>query len=317
MEAVMRIAVYGAGGAGSYFGAQLAKAGEDVTFIARGAHLQAISEHGLIVETPTGEVKIQPAKATDRVSEIGTVDLILLGVKAWQVKEVATTLAPMLGPETMVIPLQNGVEAADELAAVLGAGPVLGGLCGTFSWVAGPGRIRNIGSNNFIRFGEINNEQSTRTERVLAVFQQAGIQAEILADIQQGLWMKFLLVTAFGGVGALARAPIGALRSLPQTRRLMERCVEEACDLAVARGVRLTDNAIDATLGFIDGLAAGATTSLQRDIADGKPSELDYWNGAIVRLAKGNHISVPTHEIIYGLLLPLEQRTRGRLEFPA
>jgi 2-dehydropantoate 2-reductase len=317
MEAVMRIAIYGTGGAGGYFGAQLAKAGEDVTFIARGAHLLAISEHGLIVETPTGEVKIQPAKATDRISEIGPVDLILLGVKAWQVKEAATTMAPMVGPETLVVPLQNGVEAADELAAVLGAGPVLGGLCGTFSWVAGPGRIRNIGSNNFIRFGEIDNGRSIRTERVLAVLQQAGIEAEIPADIQQGLWMKFLAVTAFGGVGALARAPIGVLRNLPQTRRLMKHCVEEACDLALARGVGLAHNAVDATLGFIDGLAAGATTSLQRDIADGKPSELDYWNGAVVRLAEGNDVSVPTHELIYCLLSPLEQRSRGRLEFPS
>ena len=226
-------------------------------------------------------------------------------------------MAPMVGPETSVIPLQNGVEAADELAVVLGAGPVLGGLCGTFSWVAGPGRIRNIGGNNFIRFGEINNAQSIRTERVLAVLQQASIEAEIPADIQQGLWMKFLAVTAFGGVGALARAPIGVLRSLPQTRRLIERCVEEAYELAVVRGVGLADNAVDTTFGFIDGLAAGVTTSLQRDIADGKPSELDYWNGAVVRLAEGNHVGVPTHELIYGLLSPLEQRSRGRLEFPS
>lgn len=312
----MRIAIYGTGGAGGYFGAQLAKAGEDVIFIARGAHLQAISEHGLIVETPAGEVKIHPAKATDRVSEIGPVDLILLGVKAWQVQEAATAMTSMLGPETLVIPLQNGVEAAEELAAVLGAGPVLGGLCGTFSRVAGPGRIRSIGDKNFIQFGEINNRRSTRTERMLAVLQKAGIQAEIPADIHQGLWMKFLAVTAFGGVGALARAPIGVLRSLPQTRRLMERCVEEACDLAMARGIGLLDSAVTTTLEFIDGLAAGSTTSLQRDIADGKPSELEYWTGAVVRLAKGNHVGVPTHEILYDLLLPLEQRSRGRLEFP-
>ncbi|MGB8315272.1 MAG: 2-dehydropantoate 2-reductase N-terminal domain-containing protein, partial [Aestuariivirga sp.] len=174
----MRIAIYGTGGAGGYFGAQLAKAGEDVTFIARGAHLQAINQHGLIVETPAGELKIHPGKATDRVSEIGPVDLVLLGVKAWQVKEAATAMKPLLGPETLIIPLQNGVEAADELAAELGTGPVLGGLCGTFSWVAGPGRIRNIGNNNFIRFGEIDNARSARAERVIAVFQQAGIQSE-------------------------------------------------------------------------------------------------------------------------------------------
>ena len=313
----MRIAIYGTGGAGGYFGAQLAKAGEDVTFIARGAHLQAIREHGLIVETPAGEVKIQPARATDRASEIGPVDLVLLGVKAWQVKEAATAMAPLLGPETLVIPLQNGVEAADELVAALGAGPVLGGLCGTFSWVTGPGRIHNIGSKNFIRFGEVENGRSARAERLLAVLQHANIQSEIPTNIQQALWMKFLVVTAFGGVGALARAPIGVLRSLPQTRRLIERCVEETCDLALARRVGLPDDAVAATLDFIDGLAASSTTSLQRDIADGKPSELNYWNGAIVRLAKGNSVSVPTHEIIYDLLLPLERRSRGQLEFPA
>jgi 2-dehydropantoate 2-reductase len=315
-EDIMRIAIYGTGGAGGYFGAQLAKAGEDVTFIARGAHLQAIREHGLIVETPAGEVKIHPARATDRVSEIGPVDLVLLGVKAWQVKEAATAMAPLLGPETLVIPLQNGIEAASELTAFLGAGPVLGGLCGTFSWVTGPGRIRNIGSKNFVWFGEVENRRSARTEQVLAAFQRAGIQSEIPTNIQQALWMKFLVVTAFGGVGALARAPIGVLRSLPPTRRLIERCVEETCDLALARRVGLPDDAVAATLDFIDGLAASSTTSLQRDIADGKPSELEYWNGAIVRLAKGNSVSVPTHEIIYDLLLPLERRSRGQLEFP-
>jgi 2-dehydropantoate 2-reductase len=143
----MRVAIYGTGGAGGYFGAQLARIGEDVTFIARGQHLAAIQSHGLRVETPAGEIVIQPAKATDDPTQVGLVDVVLLGVKAWQVDEAARKIRPMVGPATFVVPLQNGVEAASQLAAVLGAEHVLGGLCGTFSWVVAPGKICSISAN--------------------------------------------------------------------------------------------------------------------------------------------------------------------------
>lgn len=226
-------------------------------------------------------------------------------------------MRPMVGPETSVIPMQNGVEAAQQLAAVLGPLPVLNGLCGTFSWVAGPGRIRNIGTSNFIRFGECDNSRSGRVERLLQMFIAAGINAEVPGDVHQALWMKFLAVTAFGGIGALTRAPIGVLRSVPQTRRLLERCLEEVCGLATAHGIGLSPAAIAETLGFFDRLPPGGTTSLQRDIADGKPSELDYWNGAVVRLAADKAVPVPIHELIFDLLMPLERQARGTLVFPA
>jgi 2-dehydropantoate 2-reductase len=166
----MRVAIYGTGGAGGCFGSQLAQAGEDVTFIARGEHLKAIQAHGLCVETPAGEIAIQPAQATDDPTRVGQVDVILLGVKAWQVDEAARDMRPMVGPVTFVIPLQNGVEAPSQLAAVLGAEHVLGGLCGTFSWIVDPGRIRSISAATFIKFGELDNRHSERAERFRQLF---------------------------------------------------------------------------------------------------------------------------------------------------
>ena len=214
----MRVAIYGTGGAGGYFGAQLARSGEDVTFIARGEHLKAIQAHGLCVETPAGEILIQPAKATDDPKEIGPVDVILLGVKAWQVEEAAGNMKPMVGPATVVVPLQNGVEAASQLAAVLGPEHVLGGLCGTFSWVVAPGKICSISAATFIKFGELDNRRSERVERLRQAFGKTTVKADIPPDIHKALWEKFLLVTAFGGVGAVSRAPIGIMRTVPETR---------------------------------------------------------------------------------------------------
>src|SRR5215475_7822245 len=215
-ESAMRIVIFGTGGAGGYFGAQLARAGEDVVFIARGEHLRAIRTHGLSIETPMGEVVIHPAQATDDPAQVGTADVVLVGVKAWQVTDAAEAMRPMMGSETFVVPLQNGVEAPSQLGTALGRERVLGGLCGTFSWVVAPGRIRSIGTMNVISFGELDNRRSERGERLLRVFAQAGVKAEIPADIGKALWDKFLLVTSFGGVGAMTRAPIGVIRTIPE-----------------------------------------------------------------------------------------------------
>ena len=191
-----------------------------MTFIARGQHLKAIEEHGLRLETPTGEIVIQPAKVTDDLAQIGPVDVILLGVKAWQVDEAARKIEPMIGPETFVVSLQNGVEAQSQLATILGEKHVLGGLCGTFSWIAAPGRIRNIGAASFIKFGELDHQLSERTKRLRQLFEKARVKVDIPADVHTALWEKFLLVTSFGGVGAVTPAtpsPLSdrACRSLP------------------------------------------------------------------------------------------------------
>lgn len=311
----MRIAIFGTGGAGGYFGAQLARAGEDVTFIARGEHLRAIRTQGLRVETPQGEIVIHPAAATDDPARVGTVDAVLLGVKTWQVEEAARAMLPMMGPETSVIPLQNGVEAAERLAGVLGKEHVLGGLCGTISRVTGPGRILSLGETNFIKFGEQDNHDSERARRLQGAFERAGVRAEIPPDIRVAVWEKFIFVAPYGGIGAVSRAPVGVIRTLPETRSMVERGMEEILAVASALQVELADDIVKRSMALVDSLAPTSTTSLQRDITAGKMSELEAWNGAVVRLGKETGIETPLHEFIYHSLLPQQLRARGELQF--
>jgi 2-dehydropantoate 2-reductase len=306
----MRIAIFGAGGAGGYFGARLAAAGEDVVFIARGEHLRVIRSHGLRVETPRGEI-VARSPATDDPAEVGTVDAVLVGVKTWQVTEAARAMRPMVGPETFVVPLQNGVEAAGQLAAVLGAEHVLGGLCGTISWVTSPGRIRSVGETHFVKFGELDDRRSERVESLRRAFERAGVKVEVPPDIEAAVWEKFVFGVPYGGVGAVARAPAGVIRSLPGTRRMVEAGMREILSVARARRVALADGAVEKSLALLDSLDPDATTSLQRDIADGRPSELDAWSGAVVRLGAEAGVPTPLHEFIYHSLLPSELRARG------
>ena len=313
----MRILIYGAGGAGGFFGAQLARAGEEVIFLARGAHLQAIRRDGLRIDMPEEEIVIQPAQATDNPADAGKVDVVILGVKAWQVTEAAEAMRPVIGPDTMVVPLQNGVDAPAELAAVLGAEHVAGGTCATISWLTAPGRIRSVMSSNFIRFGELDNRPSERVVRLKDAFKRSGTNVEVPSDIQRALWSKFLVVTAFGGVGAVTRAPIGVTRSLPETRRMLEQCMEEVLAVAQARGVAMFDNAVAESMSVLDSIGGNATASLQRDIADGRPTELDYWNGAVVRLGREADVPTPTHSFIVRSLLPLHLQAVGKVTFPA
>ena len=312
----MRIAIFGTGGAGGYFGARLAQAGEDVVFIARGQHLQAIRDHGLQVDAPKGSFVVS-TQATDNPADAGVVDVVIVGVKAWQVPGAAHAIRPMLGPETVVLPLQNGVEAASQLESVVGGSRVLGGLCGTVSFVVGPGRIRSVGETNFVKFGELHGSASERAERLKEMFLRAEIRAEIPRDIQAALWEKFLFVVSWGGVGAVARAPIGVLRQLPETRLILEQAMREIFDVARARDVDLSQEIVAKTMAFVDSLAPGATTSLQRDIADGKPSELEAWNGAVVRLGREAGVTTPLHSVLYSCLRPLALQARGEVSFPA
>ena len=309
----MRVVVFGTGGAGGYFGAQLALAGEDVVFIARGDHLRAIRATGLRLETPSGE-SIISAQATDNPVEIGNVDAILVGVKAWQVTAAANAMRALVGPDTVVVPLQNGVEAASELAAVF-ASNTLGGMCGTLSFIAGPGHIRSVGGQNFIKFGELDNKRTERVERLRQCFANAKASVEVPANIVKALWDKFLMVTSFGGVGSITRAPIGVTRAIPETRILLEQCLQEALMVARARNVPMADTAVADTMKFYDALPTNGTTSLQRDIADGKHSELDYWNGAVIRLGREVAVPTPTNQFIYDCLLPSELRARGKITF--
>ena len=311
----MRIAVFGTGGAGGYFGGRLAQGGADVTFIARGEHLQVIREHGLRVDSIKGGFLIEPAQATDDPVELGVVDLVLVGVKAWQVPEAAQAIRPLIGPQTTVLPLQNGVEAPSELAEVLGAQHVLAGLAKIISVRVGPGHIHHAGAEPFLAFGELDSRPSERVERLRQAFEGAGITAEIPPDIQAALWQKFLFVVSWGGVGAVTRAPIGTTRTVPETREMLLQVMREVLAVAHARNVALPDDTVRDTLDFMDTLPPGGTTSLQRDISEGKPSELDSWNGAVARLGKEVGVATPLNTFIYHALLPLELQARGQIRF--
>jgi 2-dehydropantoate 2-reductase len=312
----MRIAVFGVGGAGGYFGGRLAQAGEDVVFIARGEHLQALRTHGLRVDSVKGDFVLQSVQATDDLAQVGVVDMVLLGVKAWQVPEAAQAMRPLVGPETFVVPLQNGVEAPAQLAAVLGVQHVLGGLAKIISFKVGPGHIRHAGAEPYVAFGELDNNTSERAERLCLAFERAEVTVEIPPDIQAALWDKFLFVTSWGGVGTVTRAPVGVLRSVPELRQMMEQVMSEVFAVTQARNITLPDDAIKKAIALLDSLPPSGVTSLQRDIVEGHPSELASWNGAVVRLGQEVGVTTPLNAFIYHCLLPLELRARGQVQFP-
>jgi 2-dehydropantoate 2-reductase len=308
----MKIAVIGAGGVGGYFGGKLASGGADVVFIVQGDTLQAMRTRGLRVDSIKGDFVVEHPNATDDPASVGKVDAIFVTVKTWQIDDAAEQITPMIGEDTMVIPLENGIDAPDQLAAIVGREHVLGGLCGIVSFIAAPAHIRHIGAEPFIMFGELDNQRSARAERLRGECLRAGVQADIPSDIHHALWSKFVFIAAMSGIGAAARVPIGVWRSMPETRELATRAIREIVDLARARNVDLGDDAINRTLARFDGLTPDATSSLQRDIMDGKPSELDAQLGAVVRLGSDAGVPTPVCETLLTILLPQEHNARKR-----
>ena len=310
----MRIAIFGSGAVGGYFGVRLAQAGEDVVFIARGSHLKAMREQGLRLESPKGDALIHPVQVVEDPSQAGEVDYVILGVKAWQVSEAAAAMRRLIGEKTTVVPLQNGVEAADNLVKVLGKEHVMNGLCRVISMLAGPGHIRHLGMEPYMAFGEQDNLPSERAQRLLDACQKAGISAEVPADIMAAVWMKFLFIAPYSGLGAVTRAPAGLLRDVPQTRHLLEHAIHEVFHVGKAYKVNLPGDAVESVLASIDNLPPEGTSSMQRDIIEGRPSELEAQNGAVVRLGWQAGIQVPVNSFIYAALLPAELKARGVLK---
>jgi 2-dehydropantoate 2-reductase len=312
----MRIVVVGAGGVGGYFGGRLAAAGEEVIFLCRGAHQRAIREHGLRVESTLGDFTVAPAQAMDSPADIGIADIILLCVKGFQVAEVAPSLKVCLGPHTLVIPLQNSIEPLTLLPAVLGESHVAGGLCRIVSFQAGPGLIRHVAAEPDITFGRLDGREDPRLERLRAAFERARVSVKLSSHIQVALWEKLVFVATMGGLGAVTRAPIGVVRQLPETRALFEQAMREVKAVAEASGVRVAGNVVEQYMGYIDTLAPSATASMQRDIMEGRVSELLECNGPIVALARELGVPTPIHGFLYSTLLPGELHRRGRLAFP-
>ncbi len=308
---VMRIAVIGAGGVGGYFGGRLAQAGSDVTFIARGATLEALRAGGLRVDSVLGDYVVSPVNATDDPRSVGLVDAILMAVKAWQIPEAAVQITPMLGEDTMVVPLENGIDAPEVLAGIVGEQHVVGGLCAIVSFSVAPGHIRHAASEPIVMFGELDNRRSERVERLRVAFAEAGVHVEVPPDIRRSLWSKFLFIATLSGIGALTRVAVGVWRADEEIRALADRSLREVLQLAIARGIDLGDDAIERTWLRYDGLAPESTSSMQRDIMEGKPSELEAQLGAIVRLARESGVDVPVTAMIYHALVPQERRARG------
>jgi 2-dehydropantoate 2-reductase len=312
----LRFAIIGVGGVGGYFGARLAEAGHEVIFIARGAHREAIERSGLRVQSLRGDVVIEPARVTAEPAEVGVVDCVMLGVKTWQVAEAALSAAPLVGPNTLVLSLQNGVEAPDHVARALGRKHAVGGVAKIISFVSAPGHIVHAGADPSLIIGELGGGFSERIEALRAAFDGArAASVSVSQDILRSLWEKFVFIAAWAGVGAVTRAPLGVVRSLPETRRLVEEGIGEIERVARARGIRLADGVAAATLELIDSLPPDGTASMQRDIAAGRPSELDDLTGAVVRLGAEAGVPTPVSAFILGALTPLERRARGLMVF--
>lgn len=311
----MRIAVFGTGGVGGYFGGRLAQAGEEVIFIARGEHLETMRRNGLRVDSIQGDFTIQPVQATNDPHRVGHVDIVLVAVKAWQVPEAAVAMRPMVGQQTGVVPLENGVDAPAQLIAALGATPVLGGLCKISAFIAQPGHIRHVGIEPYVAFGELDNRVSQRAGALRSAFENAGIKTHIPQDIQAAMWEKFIFIAALSGAGAVTRAPVGVIRSLPETRQLLKDTIQEIVTVARALKINLPDEIAANTIAFIDGLPPNVTASMQRDIIAGRPSELGSQSGALVRMGLETGVPTPTNAFIYHSLLPQELQARGEMTF--
>ena len=308
----MRIALVGVGAVGGYFGGRLAEAGAEVTFIARGETLLALQTTGLRVESPLGDMALPRVTATGTPAEVGVVDAVVVAVKAWQVPEVAEQIRPLVGQDTIILPLQNGVEAADQFAAVYGEHRVLGGTCAIIANKLSPAHIKHAGADPTIVLGELDNRPTQRVERLAHTLNTPGACAKISTDIQKSLWKKFLFIAPISGIAALARVPFGVLRSTPETRALIEEAMEEVHAVATARGVSLSREAIQDTLDLLDNFPAETTTSMQRDIMEGLPSELEATSGAVVRLGCKANVKTPVNRFVYAGLLPSETTARER-----
>lgn len=309
----MRIAVFGIGGVGGYFGGRLAQTEHEVIFIARGDHLKAIRSNGLKVSSEQGDFVAIPTLATDDPSEVGIVDAIIVATKAWQVQDAGQAMLPMIGDNTFVVPLLNGVEAPSQLAEIMGEKHVLGGFCRVLSHKEAHGHIIQGGTSPFVAFGELDNRESERVIALREVFTEAGVNIQTTPDIQVAMWQKLLFIASFSGVGAVTRSPAGVLRSVPEAYQMLQDAMTEVFNVARKRDIHLPDDAVEAGLAIIQRLPEDSLASMQRDVMNGYPSELEAQNGAVVRLGAEVDVDTPTHRFIYNSLLPSELRARNQL----
>jgi 2-dehydropantoate 2-reductase len=300
----MRIAVVGAGGVGGGFGAALGMAGADVSFVARGAHLAAMQKDGLKIEGGRGETHLVPTRATDDPAEIGKVDIVLFCVKLWDVESAGQAIKPLIGPDTAVIPLQNGIDAAERLVPILGSNAVMGGVAQISASIIRPGVIRQVGTFMRLIFGELDNKRSQRGEDFLALCHKAGFDATLSEQITTELWMKFIQLASNASITAATRQPLGKLRDDPDLRAIFIAAFHEAIAVGRARGVALPADAIERVLQFIANAPPAMKASMALDLERGNRLELPWLGGKVVELGRQLGIPTPTHSTMYALLKP-------------
>jgi 2-dehydropantoate 2-reductase len=300
----MRIAVVGAGGVGGYYGGLLARAGNEVALIARGAHLQAIREHGLRVESAYGDFVVRPQHATDRPAEVGPVDIIIFAVKMYDLEEAGRAARPLVGPETVVLPLENGLDAPDLLGALLGAEHVLPAVTYVSSTLVSPGVIRQAGPLQRIVFGEAGGDITPRAERVRDTLAAGGIEAVLTEDVQAALWNKFILMAASGPLAAAVRLPRSEFMAFPETRALYLEALREAAAVARAGKVAVPGDIAEQALHLAERFPAGGKPSTLVDIEAGRRLELEALTGALLRRGAKWGVETPVHRVLYALLKP-------------
>ncbi len=307
----MQILIYGIGGVGGYFGGKIADASYEVSMIGRGKHLEAIQQNGLFIESIKGDFKVIPKVATDDLQQVPAPDLVILGVKSWQLKDAANALKAVIKEDTIVLPLQNGADNVEQLLQVLPEKNLIAGLCRIVSFIERPGKIKHASFEPEIIFGEINNSQSERIHSVKEIFDRSGIQNSIPEDIQLEIWKKFLFIVTISGIGGLTRVPIGRIRESEYLVDLMQKTALEILDVANAKKIPLTREHVKEVFEIIAIQPFETTASTQRDLMNERPSELEKFNGFIVQEGARLGIPTPVNKFIYECLLPMEQNARN------
>ena len=299
----MKILVMGSGGVGGLYGGRLASAGCDVTFVARGAHLAAMREHGLLIENATlGDTLVKSVKVTDDPASAGTPDLILFAVKLWDTEAVAKLLKPIAGPHTAVLSLQNGVVKDDILGGIFGASALMGGVAYVGTHISHPGVINQVGTLQRLVFGEYDGKKSARSEQLLAALLRAGIQAELSNDIRRTLWEKYTFLVGLSGTTASMRTTIRPVRENPQTRAFLHDLMKEAVAVGRALGVALPEDYADDRLKFADGVPATMDSSLHHDLKNGNRLEVEWLAGGVVRLGQKVGVATPCNRAVWDVL---------------
>ncbi len=298
----MKIAIMAAGGVGGYFGARLAAAGEEVHFIARGAHLEAIQKTGLHLESALGDLHLESARATDDPATIGAVDVVLFAVKLWDTEAASAACKALLGDNTSVIMLQNGVDGVSRLAPILGSDPVVGGVAYISAFIERPGVIRHHGRFARLQFGETDGGETARLGDFLKVCQRADIEAELSANIELAQWQKFVFLVGLSGATTVTRRGIGAIVADSDCRLLLLNLMAETAAVGRARSVALTDDYALDRLAFAENLPPDMKASMLDDLERGKRLEVDWLSGEVSRLGRELAVPTPANDAVYAAL---------------